>query len=200
MCIRDSFLTKLNNDGYIYEDEFEALYCVGCEEFKPESEIIDGTGDYEGKQVCAIHSKPMELMRERNYFFRLSAFQDKLLQFYEENPKFVQPESARNEVISFVKSGLLDLSISRTSFDWGVKVPWDESHIVYVWVDALLNYLSALSTIDGGPERFWPANHIVGKDILRFHAIIWPSLLMAAGIEPPQRVSLIHISEPTRPY
>lgn len=182
------FLTKLNNDGYIYEDEFEALYCVGCEEFKPESEIIDGTGDYEGKQVCAIHSKPMELMRERNYFFKLSAFQDKLLQFYEENPKFVQPESARNEVISFVKSGLLDLSISRTSFDWGVKVPWDESHIVYVWVDALLNYLSALSTIDGGQERFWPANHIVGKDILRFHAIIWPSLLMAAGIEPPQRV------------
>ncbi|MFD2674320.1 methionine--tRNA ligase [Gulosibacter bifidus] len=182
------FLSKLNNDGYIYEDEFEALYCVGCEEFKPEAEIVDGTGDYEGKKVCAIHSKPMELMRERNYFFKLSEFQDRLLEFYEANPKFVQPESARNEVLSFVRSGLLDLSISRTSFDWGVKVPWDDSHVVYVWVDALLNYLSALSTVEGGTERYWPANHIVGKDILRFHAIIWPALLMAAGIEPPKRV------------
>lgn len=184
------FLTHLNDAGYIYEDEFEALYCVGCEEFKPESEIVDGEGQYEGQKVCAIHSKPLELMAERNYFFKLSDFQQRLLDFYEENPTFVQPQSARNEVVSFVRSGLHDLSISRTSFDWGVRVPWDDAHIVYVWVDALLNYITATGygDDDGNFERRWPANHIVGKDIIRFHAVIWPAMLMAAGIEPPKRV------------
>lgn len=184
------FLTALNAAGYVYEDEFEALYCVGCEEFKPESEIVAGVGEYEGQQVCAIHSKPLELLSERNYFFKLSEFQQRLLDLYEQNPDFIQPASARNEVVSFVKSGLRDLSISRSSFDWGVKVPWDESHVVYVWVDALLNYISA---IDYGADtdtfaRRWPANHIVGKDIIRFHAVIWPAMLMAVGLEPPRRV------------
>ncbi|UQN15681.1 methionine--tRNA ligase [Gulosibacter sp. ACHW.36C] len=184
------FLTHLNDAGYIYEDEFEALYCVGCEEFKPDNEIVDGEGQYEGQKVCAIHSKPLELMAERNYFFKLSDFQQRLLDFYEANPTFVQPQSARNEVVSFVRSGLHDLSISRTSFDWGVRVPWDDAHIVYVWVDALLNYITAVGygDDDGNFDRRWPANHIVGKDIIRFHAVIWPAMLMAAGIEPPQRV------------
>ncbi|MFD2758224.1 methionine--tRNA ligase [Gulosibacter faecalis] len=184
------FLTHLNESGYIYEDEFEALYCVGCEEFKPENEIVDGEGQYEGEKVCMIHSKPLELLSERNYFFKLSDFQQRLLDYYEANPDFVQPQSARNEVMSFVRSGLHDLSISRTSFDWGVRVPWDDAHIVYVWVDALLNYITAIGygDDDGTFERRWPANHIVGKDIIRFHAVIWPAMLMAAGIEPPQRV------------
>ncbi|SJM70572.1 methionine--tRNA ligase [Gulosibacter sp. 10] len=184
------FLIQLNEAGYIYEDEFEALYCVGCEEFKPESEIVPGEGQYEGQKVCVIHSKPMELLKERNYFFKLSAFQDRLLQYFDEHPDFIQPASARNEVVSFVQSGLHDLSISRTSFDWGIRVPWDEEHVVYVWVDALLNYFTAIGygDEDGQFERRWPANHIVGKDILRFHAVIWPAMLMAADVAPPKRV------------
>jgi methionyl-tRNA synthetase len=184
------FLQKLYDDGFIYAGEYEALYCVGCEEFKPQSEIIDGTGEYEGQKVCAIHSKPLELLQEKNYFFRMSQFADKLLELYEERPEFVQPESARNEVASFVRQGLSDLSISRSSFDWGIKVPWDESHVVYVWFDALLNYVTAVGY--GQDEetfnRRWPATHIVGKDILRFHAVIWPAMLMAAGLEVPGRV------------
>ena len=184
------FLSKLNDEGYIYEDEFEALYCVGCEEFKPESEIVDGVGEYAGRKLCAIHSKPLELLKERNYFFRLSEFRDRLLRLYEERPDFVQPASARNEVISFVRSGLHDLSISRTSFDWGIKVPWDPAHVVYVWFDALLNYITAIGygDPDGDFGRWWPGHHIVGKDIVRFHAVIWPAMLMAAGIEPPSTV------------
>ncbi|NLT26158.1 MAG: methionine--tRNA ligase [Microbacteriaceae bacterium] len=184
------FLSKLDDAGFIYEDEFEALYCVGCEEFKPESEIVPGEGANEGQLVCAIHSKPMELLSERNYFFRLSDFQQPLLDYYEANPDFIQPASARNEVVSFVKSGLHDLSISRTSFDWGIKVPWDDAHVVYVWFDALLNYITAIGygDDDGEFERRWPAQHVVGKDILRFHAVIWPAMLMAAQIAPPKRV------------
>src|SRR3954447_17444243 len=184
------FLQKLYDDGYIYAGEYEALYCVGCEEFKPQSEIVDGTGEYEGQKVCAIHSKPLELLQEKNYFFRMSQFADRLLALYEERPDFVQPESARNEVVSFVRQGLSDLSISRSSFDWGIKVPWDESHVVYVWFDALLNYITAVGYGQDDEEfaRRWPANHLVGKDILRFHAVIWPAMLMAAGLEVPKRV------------
>ncbi|PIJ00367.1 methionine--tRNA ligase, partial [Leucobacter sp. OLES1] len=122
------FLQKLHDDGHIYAGEFEALYCVGCEEFKPKSEIVDGTGEFEGQKVCAIHSKPLELLQEKNYFFKMSAFQDRLLALYEERPDFVHPASARNEVIAFVQQGLEDLSISRTSFDWGIPIPWDSSH------------------------------------------------------------------------
>ncbi len=185
------FLQKLYDAGYIYAGEFEALYCVGCEEFKPDSEIVDGTGEYAGQKVCAIHSKPMELLREKNYFFSMSQFQDALLQYYADHPDFIQPESARNEVISFVQSGLKDLSISRSSFDWGIKVPWDESHVIYVWFDALLNYVTAIG-YESDPEQFarrWPASvHMVGKDILRFHAVIWPAMLMAAGLPLPERV------------
>ncbi|MEO6828048.1 MAG: methionine--tRNA ligase [Microbacteriaceae bacterium] len=184
------FLQRLYDAGYIYAGEYEALYCVGCEEFKPVSEIAEGTGEYLGQKVCAIHSKPLELLQEKNYFFRMSDFAKRLLDLYESRPDFVQPESARNEVISFVRSGLADLSISRSSFDWGVKVPWDHSHVVYVWFDALLNYITAIGYgVDQERfDRLWPATHIVGKDILRFHAVIWPAMLMAAGLEVPERV------------
>ncbi|MCU1576070.1 MAG: metG [Leifsonia sp.] len=184
------FLQRLYDDGFIYAGEYEALYCVGCEEFKPTSEIIDGTGEYEGQKVCAIHSKPLELLQEKNYFFRMSDFAERLLDLYESRPDFVQPEAARNEVISFVRQGLADLSISRSSFDWGVKVPWDDTHVVYVWFDALLNYITAVGYGQDEDEfaRRWPATHVVGKDILRFHAVIWPAMLMAAGLEVPQKV------------
>lgn len=185
------FLQRLYDAGFIYAGEFEALYCVGCEEFKPESEIVDGTGEYVGEKVCAIHSKPLELLSEKNYFFSMSQFAEPLLDYYKAHPDFIQPESARNEVISFVQSGLKDLSISRSSFDWGIKVPWDESHVVYVWFDALLNYATAVG-YDADPDEFahrWPASvHMVGKDILRFHAVIWPAMLMAAGLAIPKKV------------
>jgi len=184
------FFQTLYDAGYIYAGEYEALYCVGCEEFKPESEIVDGTGAFEGLKVCVIHSKPLELLQEKNYFFKLSEFQDRLLELYQNEPDFLRPDSARNEVISFVKNGLKDLSISRSTFDWGIRVPWDESHVIYVWVDALLNYATAVG-YGTDPEQFarrWPAYHVVGKDILRFHAVIWPAMLMAAGLEVPRGV------------
>ena len=183
------FVQAIYDRGYIYAGEYEALYCVGCEEFKPESEIVDGTGPFEGLKVCAIHSKPLELLQEKNYFFKLSEFQDQLLELYSSSD-FIRPESARNEVVSFVKQGLKDLSISRSAFDWGITVPWDESHVIYVWVDALLNYATAIGYGED-PEQFarrWPAYHVVGKDILRFHAVIWPAMLMAAGVDVPRGV------------
>ncbi|WP_166985457.1 methionine--tRNA ligase [Canibacter zhoujuaniae] len=186
-----AFLQKLYDDGYIYAGEFDGLYCVGCEEFKTKTDVAEGTGAFAGEQVCKIHSKPLELLQEKNYFFKMSAFQDRLLALYEERPDFVQPASARNEVVAFVQQDLADLSISRTSFDWGIPIPWDNSHVTYVWFDALLNYITALNygTEDESLlERYWPANHIVGKDILRFHAVIWPAMLMAAGLEVPKHV------------
>ncbi|MFM6974368.1 MAG: methionine--tRNA ligase [Agromyces sp.] len=184
------FLQKLYDDGHIYTGEFSGHYCVGCEEYKQPSDLVAGSGEYAGQQVCAIHSKPVELLNEKNYFFKMSAFAEQLLALYEERPDFVQPASARNEVIQFVKQGLLDLSISRSTFDWGIKVPWDESHVVYVWFDALLNYITAIGYgVDSEQfERRWPAFHVVGKDILRFHAVIWPAMLMAAGLEVPRGV------------
>ncbi|MBN9207664.1 MAG: methionine--tRNA ligase [Microbacterium ginsengisoli] len=184
------FVQAIYDRGYIYAGEYEALYCVGCEEFKPESEIVDGTGPFEGLKVCAIHSKPLELLQEKNYFFKLSEFTEPLLKLYKDNPDFIRPESARNEVISFVRSGLKDLSISRSAFDWGIKVPWDDTHVIYVWVDALLNYATAVGygADEAQFERRWPAFHVVGKDILRFHAVIWPAMLLAAGLEVPRGV------------
>jgi methionyl-tRNA synthetase len=147
-------------------------------------------GDYAGQLVCKIHGRPIEILKEKNYFFRMSAFEDRLLDLYETQPDFVQPASVRNEIVQFVKQGLSDLSISRSSFDWGIKVPWDESHVVYVWFDALLNYVTAIGygVDDLQFERRWPAVHIVGKDIARFHAVIWPAMLMAAGLEVPRAV------------
>ncbi|MFJ4296148.1 methionine--tRNA ligase [Curtobacterium sp. NPDC089689] len=186
-----AFLQKLYDDGFIYAGEFEGFYCVGCEEYKQPSDLVAGTGAYEGQQVCAIHSIPVEVLSERNYFFRMSDFEQRLLDLYESNPEFIQPESVRNEIISFVKQGLRDLSISRSSFDWGIQIPWDHDHVLYVWFDALLNYVTALgygSEDDEAFQRLWPSVHIVGKDIARFHAVIWPAMLMAAGLPVPERV------------
>jgi methionyl-tRNA synthetase len=184
------FLQKLKDDGFIYSGEYEGFYCVGCEEYKQPGDLLDGGDEFPGEKVCAIHTRPIETLKESNYFFRMSDFQQKLLDLYESQPDFIQPESVRNEIISFVRRGLDDLSISRATFDWGVKIPWDDSHVVYVWFDALLNYISATgwgSDDDEFAQR-WPAIHIVGKDIARFHAVIWPAMLMAAGLQPPRRV------------
>jgi len=186
-----TFLQRLYDDGHIYSGEYEGYYCVGCEEFKQLDDLVSAAdGEFSGQLVCAIHSRPVEVLKEKNYFFRMSAFQQKLLDLYESQPDFVQPASVRNEIIQFVKQGLDDLSISRSSFDWGVKVPWDETHVVYVWFDALLNYVSAIGYgVDD--EQFserWPAVQLVGKDIARFHAVIWPAMLMAAGLPVPRTV------------
>lgn len=185
-----AFLQQLYNDGHIYAGEYEGYYCVGCEEYKQADDLEEGSGEYTGQLVCRIHSRPVEVLKEKNYFFRMSDFADALLDLYESQPDFVQPESVRNEIIQFVRSGLADLSISRSSFDWGVKVPWDDTHVVYVWFDALLNYVSAVG-YGSDREAFrrrWPAVHIVGKDIARFHAVIWPAMLMAAGLPVPRNV------------
>ena len=184
------FLQRLYDAGFIYHGEFEAEYCVGCEEYKTPGDLVDGTGEYEGQKVCAIHSRPTETVKEANYFFKLSEFQDRLLELYDTRPEYVQPASVRNELRSFVAQGLNDLSISRSTFDWGIKVPWDDSHVVYVWFEALMNYITAIGygVDDEQFERRWPGNHIVGKDIARFHAVIWPAMQMAAGIEISERV------------
>lgn len=189
------FLQQLYDDGHIYEGEYEGYYCVGCEEYKQLDDLMETEdGDYAGQKLCKIHSRPVEVLKEKNYFFRMSDFEQPLLDLYESQPDFVQPESVRNEIIQFVKQGLDDLSISRSTFDWGIKVPWDESHVVYVWFDALLNYVSAVGYGVDEPtareefRRRWPAVHIVGKDIARFHAVIWPAMLMAAGLPVPRHV------------
>ncbi len=191
-----TFLTRLKDSGHIYSGDYEGPYCVGCEEFKLAGDLVPGTGDLEGQLLCPVHSRPVETVSETNWFFRLSAFGDALLTHYEEHPDAVAPHSAHNEVTSFIRSGLQDLSISRSSFDWGIPVPWDTSQVVYVWFDALLNYATAVGLGDeppsSGAARFaatWPADiHLVGKDILRFHAVIWPAMLMAAGLPLPGQV------------
>jgi len=187
------FMQRLYDKGFIYQGSFKGAYCVGCEEYKNMADLVDGTGEFEGQDVCAIHSKPVEQLEENNYFFKLSEFEQPLLDFFEQNPNFIQPESAKNEVVSFVRRGLEDLSISRSKekFDWGIDIPWDDSHITYVWFDALLNYITAIGygQDDAAFEKRWPATvQIVGKDILRFHAVIWPAMLMAAEIVPPTQI------------
>jgi methionyl-tRNA synthetase len=177
--------------GDIYLANYQGLYCVSCEAYYTEKDLLEGN-------VCPIHRKPVETLSEETYFFKLSAYGDKLLAFYEANPKFVQPEGRLNEVKSFVREGLKDLSLSRSTFSWGVPVPGRPEHVMYVWFDALTNYISVL----GAPQRkgeaaplfdqFWPpsarAVHIVGKDILRQHAIYWPAFLLSAGIAPPSQI------------
>jgi len=185
------FLQQLYDEGHIYEGEYEGYYCVGCEEYKQLDDLdLPTEGEYAGQYVCKIHSRPVEILKEKNYFFRMSEFQDALLDLYASEPDFVRPESVRNEIIQFVKQGLEDLSISRSSFDWGIKVPWDPSHVVYVWFDALLNYVTAVGWGEDAENfrRRWPALHLVGKDIARFHAVIWPAMLMAAGLPVPRGI------------
>jgi methionyl-tRNA synthetase len=175
----------LRDKGYIYKGSYTGQYCIGCEEW------IEGPPG----TVCPIHGIVTETVSEENYFFKLSAFERKLLEFYEANPGFMGPESTRREVVSFVRSGLKDLSVSRTSFSWGIPVPGDEKHVVYVWLDALANYITALGYGSDDPkdkarfEKFWPADiHLIGKEISRFHCVYWPAFLMAAGIATPRSV------------
>ncbi|MEO1089154.1 MAG: methionine--tRNA ligase [Pseudomonadota bacterium] len=173
----------LVDKGDIYLGRYAGWYSVRDEAFYAESEIADGK---------APSGAPVEWVEEPSYFFRLSAWQERLLRHYADNPNFVRPESRRNEVVRFVEGGLQDLSVSRTSFSWGIPVPGDPSHVIYVWLDALTNYLSAVGYPDTeAPDygRFWPADvHMVGKDIVRFHAVYWPAFLLAAGLEPPRCV------------
>ena len=176
----------LKKNNQIYLDKYKGWYSVSDEAYFNEDEIIT---DKKTKKKLAPSGNEVQWVEEESYFFKLSEWQDKLLDFYEKNPNFIGPESRRNEVISFVKNGLNDLSISRTTFSWGIKVPDDKKHVMYVWLDALINYLSAIGYPDKKYKKFWPANvHIVGKDIIRFHAIYWPAFLLAAEIEPPKRI------------
>ena len=178
----------LEKKNEIYLSKYSGWYSVSDEAFYNDDEIEE----VNGKKVSKISGSSVEWVEEESYFFKLSKWQDPLLKFYTENPNFILPESRRNEVISFVKSGLKDLSVSRKSFSWGIKVPSNKEHVIYVWLDALTNYLSALnypSTEDPLLKNFWPASlHLIGKDILRFHAVYWPAFLLAAGIDPPKRV------------
>ncbi|MGW4691691.1 methionine--tRNA ligase [Kitasatospora cineracea] len=183
------FVQDLYDKGEIYRGSYTGPYCVGCEEYKLPGELLPGAT--EDEKLCPIHRRPVEWLEEENYFFRLSAYGPKLLEFYAAHPDFIQPAAARNEVLRFVEQDLKDLSISRSTFDWGVPLPWDDQHVLYVWVDALQNYITAAG-YGADPERFarlWPAFvHLVGKDILRFHAVIWPAMLMAAGLPLPRRI------------
>ena len=176
-------LTKIFEQGDIYKKNYEGLYCVPCESYWLERQLVDGK--------CPDCGRPVEKMQEESYFFKLSKYQEWWLQFIEENPNFIQPASRRNEMINFVKQGLEDLCITRTTFDWGIPVPFDKKHVVYVWFDALLNYLTGIKygTDEAMFNKFWPASlHLVGKEIVRFHTIIWPIMLKAMGVELPQKV------------
>jgi methionyl-tRNA synthetase len=173
--------------GDLYLDRYEGWYSVRDEAYYDESELIVGGAG----EMISPQGTPVEWTVEESWFFRLSAYQQKLLDHYAANPGFIQPESRRNEVLRFVEGGLKDLSISRTSFDWGVKVPDSPEHVMYVWLDALTNYLTGLGYPDGGElwDRYWPADvHLIGKDVVRFHAVYWPAFLMSAGIALPKMV------------
>jgi methionyl-tRNA synthetase len=178
------FVQRVYEAGDIYEDVYAGLYCVACESFYTEAELVDGR--------CPIHGTVPERIEERNWFFRLSAYQERLLELYDANPQLVLPDFRYNEARSFIARGLEDFSLSRAGQPWGVPVPWDPDQVVYVWVDALINYLSALTYARPGEDlrgHFWPeVRHVLGKDILRFHCVYWPALLLAAGYEVPKQL------------
>jgi len=176
---------RVKENGYVYKGTYEGWYCPRCADFKSESEI--GPGD-----TCPIHEIPLHREQQENWFFKLSAFQEKLERMYEEDPGMVVPDFRRNEALAFIRQGLRDVSLSRSELSWGVPLSWDPDQVMYVWFDALLNYYTALGYARDGEdltERYWPASwHIIAKDILKFHAIYWPAFLMAAGLEPPRRM------------
>ena len=184
LCVQKIF-KKLYDQGDIYKGEYKGLYCTPCESFWTESQLVDGN--------CPDCGREVNLVTEEAYFFKLSKYQDRLVKFYEDNPEFILPESRKNEMLNnFIKPGLEDLCVSRTSFDWGVPVTFDDKHVVYVWLDALSNYISALGYLSEDESLFkeyWPADlHIVGKEIIRFHTIIWPIMLMALDLPLPRKV------------
>jgi methionyl-tRNA synthetase len=178
------FVQRIYDAGHIFEGVYKGLYCPRCEAFYTKGELVDGK--------CPVHGIVPELVEEKNWFFRLSAFQGRLLELYDGNPEFVLPTFRYNEARSFIQQGLDDISVSRASESWGVRVPWDPSQTVYVWVDALINYWSALAFARDGHdlrETLWPAvRHLLGKDILKFHCVIWPALLLAAGLDVPKQL------------
>ncbi|MED4877934.1 methionine--tRNA ligase [Anoxybacillus geothermalis] len=183
--IVEKIFARLVEQGDIYLGEYEGWYCTPCESFYTERQLVDGN--------CPDCGRPVEKVKEESYFFRMSKYVDRLLQYYEENPDFIQPESRKNEMINnFIKPGLEDLAVSRTTFDWGIKVPGDPKHVIYVWIDALTNYITALGYGTDNDEKFrkyWPADvHLVGKEIVRFHTIYWPIMLMALGLPLPKKV------------
>ena len=176
---------RVYDNGHVYEGLYEGWYCPRCADFKTEAEIgPDNT--------CLIHEIPLDWESQQNWFFRLSAFQEQLERLYDENPKMIQPDFRRNETLAFIRGGLQDVSLSRPKLSWGIPVPWDPDQVIYVWWDALLNYYTALSYAREGEDltdRFWPASlHVIAKDILKFHTVYWQAFLLAAGLEPPQRV------------
>ena len=184
VCVQRIF-EKLYNQGDIYKGEYKGLYCTPCESFWTETQLVDGK--------CPDCGRDVNEVSEEAYFFKLSKYQDRLVKFYEEHPTFIEPESRKNEMLNnFIKPGLEDLCVSRTTFDWGIPVTFDPKHVVYVWIDALANYLSALGYLsedDSLFKKYWPANlHIVGKEIVRFHTIIWPIMLMALDLPLPEKV------------
>ena len=178
-------LQLVHDNGHVYKGLYEGWYCPRCADFKVENEILEGN-------LCPIHEIPLTREREENWFFRLSTFQEPLERLYREQPDFVMPPHHYNEARAFIESGLQDVSLSRARLTWGVPVPWDRDQVFYVWFDALLNYYTALGYARPGEDltdRFWPATfHVIGKDILKFHTVFWPALLMAAGIELPDHV------------
>ena len=176
-------LLEVHKKGDIYEGYYEGYYCTGCEAYYTETDSPD--------LICPIHKKPLDKLKEESYFFKLSKYQKKLLDFYKKNPDFISPKHRKQEIINRIKSGLQDLSISRTSFSWGIPLPFDKNHVTYVWFDALLNYISGIGYLESSKQfkKYWPADvHLVGKDILWFHAVIWPAILFSAGIEPPKKI------------
>ncbi len=178
LAIVHELFQTIFDKGDIYKGTYKGLYCTGCEAFKTEQEL-----DEHGH--CPAHKRVPDQLEEDNYFFRLSAYEDKLLAFYQQNPNWLQPESRRNEIVSFIKSGLQDVSVSRETAEFGISLPMDPQHKVYVWFDALINYYSAIKNTD--QESFWGhVEHIIGKDITRFHCVIWPAMLMSAGVSLPQ--------------
>jgi methionyl-tRNA synthetase len=180
-------IQRVYDNGWVTKGTYEGWYCPRCADFKTERELGPG-------QTCPIHEIVLEKVREENWFFKLSAFQERLEALYEERPDFVVPDSRRNEAISFVKQGLEDVSLSRPTLKWGMELPWDPSQRMYVWFDALLNYYTALGFAREGEDltdRYWPPSlHVIGKDILKFHAVIWPALLIAAELELPRRMAI----------
>jgi len=182
-AVVQEFLQRIYDNGFIELGTYTGLYCVSCEDYYTADQLVDGR--------CPVHDRPVVEMQEDNYFFRLSAFEQRLLDYYESHPNFVRPTSKRNEALGFIRGGLNDVSITRTSFRWGVPVPWDDAHVFYVWYDALINYLTVAS-YGSDPQRFatlWgSAHHLIGKDILKFHCVWWPAMCMAAGIDPPREI------------
>ena len=183
-AVVEEFVQRIYDAGEIYEGTYRGLYCVACEAFYAEAELVDGR--------CPQHGTVPEFFEERNYFFRLSSYQDALLRLYDENPEFVLPRVRYNEARRFIEQGLDDISISRGGQRWGIPVPWDPKQVIYVWVDALINYVSALDYAVEGEDlrpRLWPhVRHFLGKDILKFHCVIWPALLLAAGYQVPRQL------------